>query len=712
MIAQTQIIAPPAPVDLSEFVSIDRAALAMEISEGHLARRCRSELVEKGLAKLTTPPDGGQPRWYLNRAVDPRIASDAGENRLNDLDLSSFSGRRRAEAMKRRACVLALRELRRNAIGTLKDELPSLCVELAKRFDLKSLSPRALYKWDRLYRCPADLAKLVDLRGGDRRGDDDPAAWQEFRRLFLHANAPSIKACWREVQHLAKLEGWKWCGLDSCKKQLDNRIAPEVQALHREPAKWRQHLAPTIAQDPEAWGAGECWVSDHKQLDVWCRFGGEIIRPWLTTWMCWRTRRICGWVLTDNPNSTTILAALRHGLIEHRDKNFGGPSHVWTDHGKDYEAWFWHGATKKQRRAKINPSVNEGEVAATLASAGIGISFSLFGALQIETHFAKPYNPNGKARLERWFRTLEGFCKCFDTYAGRNTETRPEKLNEILKSGRVPRFESILARLTDHINGYNADADHCRADCDDEETGERLSPDEAMARNCKTRRVMVDENVLQSLLQHWHQPVFVGRNGVAIRIHGRTIHYGQFNPALTPFKAVRKSDRRPVIITYDPQNIERIWVRDEQLRLVCVAEMNQIGGRHGADAVSREHVARLNKEQAAYNRSLKIINDRDIMTIAQTHEERLADIAARQSRRLQPEPPPAMRIVQTPLDGQAAEIQSAELRSAVGDGTTPARRRSAMDRMLAAGRPVAATPRRSRDVYTLANLNREADGNG
>jgi hypothetical protein len=372
----------------------------------------------------------------------------------------------------------------------------------------------------------------------------------------------------------------------------------------------------------------------------------------------------------------------------------------------------FHGQTKKQRLAKIKPSVDEGNTAATLASAGIGISFSLFGALQIDAHFARAYNPNGKSRLERWFRTLEGFFKCFDTYAGRNTETRPEKLNEILAGGRVPRFETILSKLTDHIRGYNVDADHCRADCDDEDARKRLSPDEAMARWCKTRRVMADQNVLQSLLQHWHRPVFVGRNGVAIRIHGRAIHYGQFDPALSPFKAARKENRRPVIVTYDPQNIERIWVRDEQLRLVCIADVNQLGGRHGRDAISRAHVAQLNKNQAAYERAAKTVHERDLLTIAQTPEERLAEIAVKQTRRRPPQPPPAMRIVQTPLDGQAAEIQSAELRSAVGDGTTPPRRRSAMDRLLAAGRPSAPAARLSRDVYTLANLNREAHSNG
>ena len=50
-----------------------------------------------------------------------------------------------------------------------------------------------------------------------------------------------------------------------------------------------------------------------------------------------------------SPNSTTILAALRHGLKDER--NFGGPRAVWIDNGKDYDAWLFHGPWLKFKRA-------------------------------------------------------------------------------------------------------------------------------------------------------------------------------------------------------------------------------------------------------------------------------------------------------------------------------------------------------------------------
>ena len=227
----------------------------------------------------------------------------------------------------------------------MKDWLPGLCENLKARFPDLGLSRSQLQRWDQLYRRPADLLALVDRRGGDRRSQGGPEAWKVFADLFLHESQPSIKQCWQEVGRISKERGWAWCSLKSCHAQIDRRIPKETQIQHREPATYRQQLEPYIQQDPEAWKAGDCWVGDHKQLDMWCMYGEKLVSPWLTAWMDWRTRRAAGWVLSDNPNSSTILAALRHGILDPR--NLGGPFAVWIDNGRDYDAWVFHGQTKK-----------------------------------------------------------------------------------------------------------------------------------------------------------------------------------------------------------------------------------------------------------------------------------------------------------------------------------------------------------------------------
>jgi transposase InsO family protein len=274
-------------------------------------------------------------------------------------------------------------------------------------------------------------------------------------------------------------------------------------------------------------------------------FGGQKIRPWVSAWMCWRTRKVTGWVLSDNPNSNTILAALRHALMD--DSNMGGPRCVWIDNGKDWSSWLFHGSTKTQRREKIDLRIDEAK------------TYGIFNMLNVKAHFSLPFNGNGKARLERWFRTLTPFCRSFATYTGLSIETKPERLNEILASPRlIPSFKEVETRLANHIAGDNANPDH---DIDDlVENGERLSSAEAFRRWCDTRLVMADPKALDLLLAHWHRPVPVTKQGITINVMGQPISYGNMAPELSRFKALRRQDRKPVLVTYDPHNLNTVKV--------------------------------------------------------------------------------------------------------------------------------------------------------
>ncbi|MEA2708000.1 MAG: putative transposase [Phycisphaerales bacterium] len=689
---------PPAP-DFARLVALPIAAARLGRQRDHVARLCREKLQPQGLAFRATPPEGGQEQWFILRDYDPRlIANDAAAAAWVEPDLAGFTLKQQQQARARRACVESLREARRTWPGMMREWLPRLIEQLRQRHGVR-VSRSSLHEWEQKYNRPADLAKLIDDRGGDNRGKSTPAAWLAFADHFLHENRPSVRQVWKIIGDLARENGWTWCSYKSCVAQIDNRIAPEVQLKHREPARWRKTCRPFIAQDPESWRAGECWIGDHKQLDLICRFNDSLLRPWLTTWMDWRTRRVVGWVLSDTPNSTTILGALRHGLKD--DRNFGGPRDVWIDNGKDYDAWLFHGQTKTQRRAKLRPAVDESH------------AFGIFSALQIEPHFSIPFNPNGKSRLERWFRTLADFCRLFDTYTGESIDAKPEQLQKILaQPHRIPSFEQVYDRISGHVAGYNACDDHGRRDLRDD-NGELLSPDEALARWCDTRHVMRDEKALDLLLMQWHRPVTVGRNGVAITIRGVALHYGQYNSALTPFKAPTKERRRPVLIAYDPHDLRSVRVHDEQFRYVCTAEMNQLGGRHDGDALSIEHVAQLNKQKATYEKSLKHVAHHSL-TSCLTSEEQLADVAARRPRppAKREQQPAAMRIRQTPMDGQAAAIERDQLRTAVGAESQSARpARHAMPSpsellsRIASRQPPASRPRAAEPfVHPLSQL--------
>lgn len=634
--------------DFARLVAIEQAAALLDMDAGSIRRLCRERLQYEGLAVLTRPPDGGAEKWFIHRSFDPRLQRP-GDARLIESDLSAFTAKQREQAMQRRTCVERFRHARKNFTAAMSDVLPALIEQAKADFPQLSISRSRLYAWDKAYVDRRDLVKLVDGRGGVQTAGASPEAWAAFRDFYLHENQPGVRDCWKRVRALAAAEGWTWCDYDACRRQKDARVPIQDQVKHRTPATYRQQMAPFIAQDSEAWRAGELWIGDHKQLDLVCRWGDGMVRPWLTAWMDWRTRPLVGWTLSENPNSTTILAALRHGLIQ--PENFGGPRCVWIDNGKDYDAWLFHGQTKQQRRERIKPNVDE--------PAAIGI----FAALRIEAHFATPYNPNGKARLERFFRTLEAFSRTFDTYTGDSVETKPERLSNVLATPRmVPAFDAVRQRIAQHIVGYNADAEHSKDDL--AEAGVTLSPNEALARWCDTRRVPADAKALDLLLMHWHRPTTVGRNGIAINLAGQTLHYGQFEQALAPFKALKKADRRPVRIAFDPHDLRTIRVHDEQWRYVCTAALNEVGGRHG-DAISVKHVAELNRQKSTYEKSRRHIAQH-ALTSTLTNEEQLAELAVAKPPTPPSQPPSSLQIIPTPLDGQAKEIERDQLRPAAG----------------------------------------------
>jgi len=644
-------------IDWSQWIDLRDAAKRLGESEGHLRRRAKDDLAARYLAMQGRGAAGtGKSRWFVARALDIRLI----DGRTGDLhqspDVSNIPRAKLAQAFARVACVEAMREVRSEAqrAGTPESGwMPQLLRALHEEHAGLKISRSSLFNWDAAYRTPMDLLKLVDRRGRSPKGGADDAAWRAFEDLFLDDRQPSIKSCWSRAAEIAEAEGWTWCTYSTCQRQLHDRIAQEKQMRHREPDRWRKTMQPYIAQDPEAWSAGECWVGDHKQMDMWCRMQtGALVRPWLTAWQDWRTRRIVGWCLSTSPNSSTILAALRHGLLD--EANGGGPAVVWIDNGKDYDAWTFHGQTKSQRLGTVDLAVDETEAG------------GLFHLLGIEAHWSLAYNPNGKSRMERWFRNLEAFHKSFPTYTGRSVDTRPESLVRVLDSPHMaPTFDHVKRRLTAHINGHNANADHQIADLADD--GQKLSPDDAMANWRTVRRVMADDSVLELLLQTWSKPTTVGRNGITITVSGRTLSYGAMATELTPFKARFKADRKPVRVSYDPDDLRWLNVYDERWQFVCRATLNEHGGLHGTDAISREHVAKLQKEKATYARSLKHQAEH-YATEYETTGESLARIAAADHRPDDPHEPneAVLKVVQTPLDGESKYAQAAQFRQAVG----------------------------------------------
>lgn len=638
-------ITPRTPADPAKWIAVDEAAERLDVSPGQLRRRCQQQLQHQDLAIRALRERDGSICWHVARHYDRRLKDSFAEALHRTPTLEGFTRAQIEQGRQRAACVEALKEARSTWRGDQKTWLPTLVQQLRKKHPELTISERSLRRWYRLYRTPSDLPKLIDRRGGNQKGEADPAAWDYFRSIFLDEREPTLLSCWQRSKEYARAEGLTWCSYDQCRKKLDEKVPPDLRAQFRSPKTWRDSFSPYVEMHPEHFAAGECWIGDHAQLDVWCHFNGKLIRPWLTAWMDWRTRRLVGWVLSESPNSSTILAALRVGLLD--ETNLGSPDQVCIDNGKDYASYCLTGQTKAERK-QVQRTVDRFRVDETQAG-------GIFNQLGIEAHFSIPRNPKGKGRLERWFKVVHGnFDSTFASYTGSSPETRPETLAAILKrQDKVPTFDHLRERLADFITGHNANADHQREDM------KGLSPDQALARWAKRRRKMADPAALDELLQHWERPVSVGRNGVAIKPRGYRLTYGQHDPQL----AALKRTGRKVRVAYDPADLRTVKVYDEQWRFICEVGMN--GGVSAGKPVTGEHVKEMLREQRRYKAT-----KRDMRRHYQHEYLSSEELLAQQAER--PEQAPAdlpLNIVRTVLDGQSEAVQSDRQRkNAVAEG--------------------------------------------
>jgi len=639
--------APAEQPDARHWIALADAAEALDRDAGHLRRQCAEQLQPMGYAVKAPSPSGGD-RWYVARSWHPRLSAGDIGDLYKPASLEGFTDRQRATAMARAACVDAYREMRKTATKITEAE-STLVNKLRRKYADElpgfKVSSRTLRRWAEVYRRPADLVKLIDTRGGNTRAQPDPAAWAFFRSIFRDERRPSIRVCWERTRDEARVEGWRWCSYDACRKRLDEVIPPEQQAQFREPEAYRSKFRPYIPQDPEAFFAGERWDGDHAVLDLWCRFDGKVIRPWITAWMDWRTRKVVGWCLSDKPNTSTILAALRIALTD--ESNFGGPDLVWIDNGKDYDSYSLQGQTKKERQ-KVRRQVNRFRLDESKAG-------GVFSQLGIDVHFSIPRNPNGKARIERWFGTLhDRLDKSFPTYAGRSPDTRPEGLKTKLKDGRnIPDFEHVHARLADFIRGYNASTEHQRKDM----VG--WSSDQALAEWCPRRKRLANPAAVDLILQHWHQPVRVGKNGVTIKPFGKAISYGQHEPALRRLKGTGQRVR----VSYDPADVTTVRVYTEAGDFVCAATANAVGygvrgkvsGQQVKDAIKAQRQHKAKRREIAREASYEYLTT--------------FEIAQREAAEDGPPPPTddaPLQLIQTPLDRASEQVERAELKKAAG----------------------------------------------
>jgi len=268
----------------------------------------------------------------------------------------------------------------------------------------------------------------------------------------------------------------------------------------------------------EALRPNSIWQVDHAQLDIkLLREDGSIGRPCLTIVIDDFSRAVAGYYLGfDPPSSLRTTLALRQGIWRKGDPHWqicGIPDILYTDNGSDFR------------------SKHLEQVAADL---------------KIRLVFSTPGQPQGRGRIERFFRTVNEMFLCdLDGYTARK--------------GRKPTL--TLDSLEKQFHTFLLEVYHRRPSSEG-----KLSPKERWEQDCFLPRMPDSLERLDLLLIHEVRSRKVRTDG---------IHFHNFRYLSLTLAAYVGEE---VTIRYDPRDMGeiRVFYRD---RFLCRAISADLAGQ-------------------------------------------------------------------------------------------------------------------------------------
>ena len=317
--------------------------------------------------------------------------------------------------------------------GALKDFIDKWNLEHEKWLNT---SYSSVIKMRRRFFCYG-LSGLLSQHGKHLSGSTVPDNFFEyFKNLYLVEGAPSIRTCWDLTLGYAirmfdaKRETFP--SYMAFKRRLDKEIPKQSIYLARMgETAWNRKYGGYIERDYSNILCNEVWVSDHAQIDVACfDSDNKVVFPWVTVWRDYKSGKWLGWILqTGNPNSDYIFQSFYYAA-----EKYGLPKDVIIDNGKDYRSKDFAGG-----RRSIKISTNKTKTQSMLAE------------LNIEVHFALPYNAQTKPVERDFLKIKEILSKHFIGYRGGNVVERPQKLAKEIKSGKIMKFEDFKLLFDKYI---------------------------------------------------------------------------------------------------------------------------------------------------------------------------------------------------------------------------------------------------------------------
>lgn len=433
------------------------------------------------------------------------------------------------------------------------------------------------------------------------RSKIDPEHLAHFKSLYLKEGAPSVMSCWLQVA--GRFFAGHCEGAERPRQPVEQKDIPSPGAFlyqleksmpkdaiylaryGRE--KWNRKYNSYIERDYSKLLPGECWVSDHAQIDVAVKSGSKACFPWVTVFRDMKSGKWLGWLIhAEGPNSDHIFQAFYWAALEH-----GIPKYVYIDNGKDYRCRDFAG-TKRSHRLRLE----EGRARTMLSSLGI------------EAVFALPYNAQAKTVERDFLKNKEWFSKQMPGYRGGNVQERPEILADEIKSGEILEFDTFCSMfdrfVKEILNKAPSGGKNLNGMC----------PDELWNRDYPGA-IRPTESALMLFCMRTSREVSIRRNGI-ICPFSHEFYWAEWMVA-------RKGEK--VYLRQDPRKMQKAWVfssaNDE---FIGTADLAQKMPAIAATDVEKRHVREAMKRKRQQE---KII--RDYIDVKQVPaEERLSDMAA------------------------------------------------------------------------------------
>lgn len=394
--------------------------------------------------------------------------------------------------------------------------------------------------------------------------DDD---FEYFKNLYLKEGAPSLRSCWDEtfghaLRNNPEVSFTTFPSFMAFKRKLDRCVPKQSILLARYgQSAWNRKYGGYIERDYSNITCGKVWVSDHAQIDVACMTkDGNVVFPWVTAWRDYKSGKWLGWYLqTGNPNSDHIFQTFYYAADE-----YGLPEDVIIDNGKDYRCKDFAGG---RRVIKIGADKSK--------------TTSMLDELNVQVHFALPYNAQTKPIERDFLKFKELLSKHCIGYRGGNVVERPEILAKEIKAGKIMQFDDFKKIFDDYvINVINKRPSQGKV-------LQGLAPNELFNQEFK-EKIVTSKEALKLFCMRTSRNFTVGRNGIKDRELGIT-YWADWMSSNTGLK---------VYLRRDIQDYTEAWAFN-------IEDESFVGKVKAVKAVAALHADKVSKEEFKEAMSIK-----------------------------------------------------------------------------------------------------------